>query len=40
MDDMKEKWYMNDWFLSIMAAMGIVLAALGNYYLHGGRIIW
>ena len=37
---MKEHWYENDWLLSILAVLGLFLAAVGNYYIHGGHIVW
>jgi hypothetical protein len=37
---MRHKWYNNDWFLSFMAAATFALAAVGNYYIHGGHIVW
>ena len=37
---MNEHWYDNDWFLSIMAALLLVMAAVANYYIHGGHIVW
>lgn len=40
MDDMKEKWYMNDWFITIVATLALLATVVGNYYLHGGRIVW
>lgn len=37
---MKEKWYNNDWFISFMAVAAIAAAVVGNYYYHGGHIVW
>lgn len=37
---MKEKWYENDWFLSFLAALALLLAAWANYEIHGGHIQW
>jgi hypothetical protein len=37
---MEEKWYDNDWFLSFMAVLSLILGAVANYYIHGGHIVW
>jgi hypothetical protein len=37
---MKEQWYENDWFLSFVADLSLFMAAVANYYIHGGHISW
>lgn len=37
---MKQKWYDNDWFISFMAGIALVATVIGNYYYHGGHIVW
>lgn len=37
---MTEKWYNNDWFVSIFAVATMFAAVVGNYYYHGGHIVW
>ena len=37
---MNDKYYYNDWFLSLMSVLLLALAAVGNYYIHGGHISW
>lgn len=37
---MKEKWYNNDWFLGFLAGAAIAVTVIGNYYYHGGQIVW
>ena len=34
------RWYYNDWFLSVMVVVALVVAAAGNYFIHGGHIVW
>lgn len=35
----KEKWYMNDWLLVLIAMICGVITVLLNYYFHGGHIV-
>ena len=37
---MSDKWYYNDWFISFVAVTSFILAAVSNYYIHGGQISW
>lgn len=37
---MKEKWYINDGFLIFLAVAAMFAAVVGNYYIHGGHIVW
>jgi hypothetical protein len=37
---MKEKWYENDWIISLVAVLSLAFAAVGNYYYHGGYLVW
>jgi hypothetical protein len=30
----KDKWYENDWFLSLMAAVSLLVATIGNILIH------
>ena len=35
-----EHWYENDWLISFMAALSLMMAVVANYYMHGGHISW
>lgn len=37
---MKQKWYDNDWLVSLLTAIAIALTIIGNYYYNGGNIVW
>jgi hypothetical protein len=37
---MSEKWYNNDWFLCMIAAVAAAITIIGNYYYHGGHLVW
>lgn len=37
---MKHRWYNNDYVISFAVVAAFVLAAIGNYYYHGGHIVW
>ena len=37
---MKQTWYNNDWFLSFAFWASLVVSAVGNYFINGGRIVW
>ena len=37
---MSTKWYNSDWFLVIMAIVTMTMTIVGNYYYHGGRLVW
>ena len=37
---MEQKSHNNDWLISFMAAVAIVATVIGNYYFHGGHIVW
>ena len=30
----------HDWFISLMAWTVIAITIVGNYYIHGGRLVW
>lgn len=34
------KWYENDWLVSVAFVALCALALVGNYYYHGGHIVW
>jgi hypothetical protein len=37
---MKEKWYNNDWFVSFVFTLAMAAGIVGNFYYHGGHIVW
>lgn len=37
---MKQKWYQNDWFITISASVAIVATAVANYLFNGGHVVW
>ena len=37
---MKDSWYNNDWFVIFLTVLAIIATIIGNYYYHGGHIVW
>ncbi len=37
---MKEHWYENDWVLSLLSGLTMLVTVVVNYYYHGGHIQW
>lgn len=37
---MSKQWYDNDWFICFMVGLTALAAIVGNYYYHGGHIVW
>ena len=37
---METRWYDSDWFVCLMACIGLAVMVMGNYFIHGGRIVW
>lgn len=36
----EEKWYDNDWLYAIAAGLVYIVTIVGNYYYHGGHLVW
>lgn len=37
---MKQHWYENDWFICACTVGTFLVAAVVNYLIHGGHIVW
>ncbi len=40
MSTMKENIDRDDWIACILTGIGLLAAAVGNYFYHGGHIVW
>lgn len=37
---MKENIDRDDWIACILTGLGLIAAAVGNYFYHGGHLVW